>query len=65
MPVVNIDMWPVDEKLKKNIIEKITKSFVELEIPAEAVTVIIRETPMENWGTGGEQHSVKFKDLKK
>lgn len=65
MPVVNIEMWPVDEEQKPKIIKKITDSFVDLGIPAEAVTVIIHETHMSNWGTEGIQHSIKFKDLKK
>jgi phenylpyruvate tautomerase PptA (4-oxalocrotonate tautomerase family) len=34
-------------------------------MPAQAVTIVIRETPLDNWGSGGEQHSVKFKDLKR
>ncbi len=32
---------------------------------AQAVTVVIHETELDNWGSAGEQHSVKFKDLKK
>jgi len=62
MPVVNIETWPIDEERKLKIIKKITDSFVDLGIPAEAVTVIIHETPMSNWGSGGIQHSIKFKE---
>jgi len=36
-----------------------------MHIPAHAVTVLIRETDLDNWGSAGEQHSVKFKDLKR
>jgi len=31
-------------------------------IPAQAVTIVIHEIGLDNWGTGGEQHSVKFKE---
>jgi len=62
MPVVNITSWPMDDKKKAELIKKVTEVFVEMGIPAEAVTVIINDLPKENWGTGGEQHSVKFKD---
>jgi len=62
MPVVNITSWPMDNKRKAELIKKVTEVFVEMGIPAEAVTVIINDLPKENWGTAGEQHSVKFKD---
>lgn len=65
MPVVNIESWPLEKERKPIIIKRITEVFTELGIPAQAVTVIIHETDMDNWGSGGEQHSVKFKDLKK
>ena len=65
MPIVNIETWPLDKELKPVIIKKITEVFTEIGIPAQAVTVVIHETEMENWGSGGEQHSVKFKDLKR
>lgn len=50
---------------KPELIEKITKVFTEMGIPAQAVTVIIHETELDNWGSAGEQHFVKFKDLKR
>lgn len=62
MPVVNITSWPMDDKKKARVIKKVTEVFVEMGIPAEAVTIIINDLPKENWGTAGEQHSVKFKD---
>ena len=65
MPIVNIETWPLKKELKPVIIKKITEVFTEMGIPAQAVTVVIHETEMENWGSGGEQHSVKFKDLKR
>ena len=63
MPIVNIDTWPTDEERKAEWIRKITTVFEDSGIPAQAVTVIIHETCLENWGTAGKQHSVKFKDV--
>lgn len=65
MPIVNIETWPLEKERKPVIIKKITEVFTEMGIPAQAVTVVIHETEMDNWGSAGEQHSVKFKDLKK
>ncbi len=65
MPIVNIETWPMDKKKKPELIKNITEVFTEMGIPAQAVTVIIHETELDNWGSGGEQHSVKFKDLKR
>ena len=64
MPVVTVETWPLKKDAKPIIIRKITEVFTEMGIPAQAVTVIIHETGLENWGSEGEQHSVKFKDLK-
>lgn len=65
MPTVIIELWPMDKDRKKDIIKKITNVFTGYGIPKEAVTVIIHESSMDNWGSGGEVHSEKFKDLKK
>lgn len=65
MPIVNIETWPLKKEQKPEIIKKITEVFTEMGIPAQAVTVVIHETELENWGSAGEQHSVKFKDLSK
>jgi len=65
MPIVNIETWPLEKESKPVIIKKITEVFTEMGIPAQAVTVIIHETELENWGSAGEQHSVKFKDLRR
>ena len=65
MPIVNIETWPLDKKQKPILLKKITEVFTELGIPAQAVTIVIHETELENWGSAGEQHSVKFKDLKR
>jgi len=65
MPIVNIETWPLEKEAKPALIKKITEVFTEMGIPAQAVTVVIHETELDNWGSAGEQHSVKFKDLKK
>jgi 4-oxalocrotonate tautomerase family enzyme len=65
MPIINIETWPIDKSRKADIIKKITDVFTSEGIPAQAVTVLIHETELDNWGTAGEQHSVKFKDMKR
>ncbi len=65
MPIITIETWPMEKEKKPEVIEKVTKVFTDMGIPAQAVTVVIHETEMGNWGSGGEQHSVKFKDLKR
>ncbi len=65
MPVVKIDMWSGrNEEQKEVIIQKVTDAVAEsVGCPKEAVTVVIDEIPKENWGSGGEQHSKKFKNI--
>ncbi|MBN2111912.1 tautomerase family protein [Candidatus Woesearchaeota archaeon] len=65
MPIVTVETWPMKKEDKPELIKKITEVFTAMHIPSQAVTVIIKETPLENWGSAGEQHSVKFKDLKR
>ncbi|MFH0832848.1 MAG: tautomerase family protein [Candidatus Aenigmatarchaeota archaeon] len=65
MPIVTIETWPLEKESKSEIIKKITNVFTDMGMPAQAVTVVINEIPLENWGSGGEQHSVKFKDLRR
>lgn len=65
MPIVTVETWPMEKEKKPELIRKITDVFVGFGIPAEAVTVVIHETDMDNWGSAGEQHSVKFRDLKR
>ncbi len=65
MPIVTIETWPMKEEQKPELIKKITDTFTNMGVPSQAVTVIIRETGLNNWGSAGEQHSVKFKDLKR
>ncbi len=65
MPIITVETWPLKAEQKPDIMKKITEVFTGFGIPAQAVTVVIHETPMDNWGSAGEQHSVKFKDLKR
>lgn len=65
MPIITVETWPMDNEKKSEIIRNITKVFTDMKIPAQAVTIIIHETELDNWGSAGEQHSVKFKDLKR
>ena len=64
MPIVTIETWPMEKERKKKLAQKITNVFAETGIPAQAVTIVIHDTPKENWATGGEIHSEKFKDMK-
>ena len=55
MPVVEVKMWEGRTKeAKEKIIKGITEIFVELNTPAEAVTVIIYDVPKQNWGSKGK-----------
>ena len=65
MPIITIETWPMPPDKKPEVIQKITKVFTDTGIPAQAVTVLIHETPLENWATAGEQHSITYKDLKR
>jgi phenylpyruvate tautomerase PptA (4-oxalocrotonate tautomerase family) len=44
------------ESQKAEVIRNITKVFTDIGTPAQAVTVIIQETGLNNWGSAGEQH---------
>jgi 4-oxalocrotonate tautomerase len=64
MPMVQINVWKGFEQEKIDyLIENITKVFVEVDVPAQAVEILINEVPKSHWGVGGELCSVKFKDV--
>jgi 4-oxalocrotonate tautomerase family enzyme len=65
MPIVTIETWPMPQERKPELMKKITKIFTEWGIPAQAVTILIHETQMDNWGTTGEQHSITYKEIKR
>jgi len=64
MPIVHVNVWEGFGKEKtKTVIQNITKVFVDLGIPADAVEVIVHEIPKSHWGIGGVPASEKFKDI--
>jgi len=65
MPAIVVETWPMKKEQKKEMIKKITEVFTGMGIPGEAVTIIIHDNSLENWGTCGEQHCEKFKNLKR
>ncbi len=55
MPVVKVEIWEgLDADKKEKIVKGMTKVLEDIGIPARATTVILHETPKENWGLGGE-----------
>ncbi|MFX0063416.1 MAG: 4-oxalocrotonate tautomerase family protein [Candidatus Hermodarchaeota archaeon] len=64
MPVVHVNMWKgISEEKVKEIIEGITKVFVNMGIPAQAVEIIVYEIPKTHWGIGGKPASESHKDV--
>lgn len=55
MPVVHVNMWKgISEESVKQIISGITKVFVDMNIPAQAVEVLVHEVPKTHWGIEGK-----------
>ena len=55
IPVVHVNMWKgISEEAVEKIIEGITKVFVEMGIPSQAVEVIVHEIPKSHWGIDGK-----------
>lgn len=64
MPIVHVNVWEGFGREKaKTVIRNITRVFVDLGIPANAVEVIVHEIPKSHWGIGGELASEKFKEI--
>jgi 4-oxalocrotonate tautomerase len=64
MPIVQVNVWQGFGKEKaESVIKGITKVFVDLDIPENAVEVIVNEIPKSHWGIGGIPASEKFKDM--
>ena len=58
MPIVQVSVWEgMSAENKKKAVEGITKIFVELGMPPDAVNIVIYEAPKTNWATGGKLHS--------
>ena len=55
MPLVIVEMWEGRTiEQKKQLVEGITDSFVQIGVPQQAVHVIIKDNPKHNWGIGGK-----------
>jgi 4-oxalocrotonate tautomerase len=55
MPVVIVNMWEGRTiEQKRILVEGITATFGKIGVPAEAVQVILNDTPKHNWGIGGK-----------
>ncbi len=58
MPFVIVEMWEGRTlEQKKKLVQGITKAFVDINTPAEAVQVVLRDVPKHNWGQGGKLSS--------
>lgn len=65
MPIIHLNVWEGFGQAKaETVIQNITKVFVDLGIPADAVEVIVHEIPKSHWGIGREPASKRFKDRK-
>jgi 4-oxalocrotonate tautomerase family enzyme len=54
MPVIQVELTHQSKEKKKEIIEKLTQTMVEVtNIPAQAFTIIINEHEPEDFGVGG------------
>ena len=50
MPTVHVNVWKgFEEEKVKYLIENLTKVFVNLDIPEEAVEILIHEVPQSHW----------------
>ena len=64
MPIVQISVWEgLSSENKKKIFEALTKVFEEMEIPKEAVQIVIYESPKANWATGEQLHSDRYQHI--
>jgi 4-oxalocrotonate tautomerase len=55
MPVVIVEMWEGRTiEQKKQLVEGITSVIAKMDIPPQAVHIIIKDNPRHNWATGGK-----------
>lgn len=58
MPIVHVNVWQgFGEEKAKKLIHGITQVFVGLDIPEQAVQVVVQEIPKTHWGIGGRPAS--------
>lgn len=61
MPVVHVFLWEGrEEEQLKEMVKKMTKVFVDMGIPENAVEILVHEIPKTRWAIGGELASEKF-----
>jgi 4-oxalocrotonate tautomerase len=62
MPFIEISLWQgFAQDKKERLVNELTDVTARIvECPKEAVHIIIREEPRENWANAGVQHSKKF-----
>jgi 4-oxalocrotonate tautomerase len=62
MPHLEINLWQgFDADKKERLVAELTDTVMKVVgCPRDAVHIIIREIPQENWATGGVQHTKKF-----
>lgn len=55
MPIINVQIWPGrSNEVKEKLIKGLTDITVQvMNVPPEAVSVIINEVEKTNWGVGG------------
>jgi 4-oxalocrotonate tautomerase len=54
MPVITIDLWPVNPEVKAELIQNLTKTASDItKLPPSAFFVYIREYPTDAIGVGG------------
>ena len=55
MPIINVDCWEgFNAEQKKQWIQELTNATVNLfNLPQDKVLVVLRETPLDNWGQAG------------
>ena len=55
MPVVIVEMWEGHTvEQKKQLVDGIATSFTKIGTPPEAVHIILKDNPKQNWATGGK-----------
>jgi len=63
MPIVHVNVWQgFGEEKARKLIQGITQVFVSLDIPEQAVQVVIQEIPKTHWGIGGQPASERGKE---
>jgi 4-oxalocrotonate tautomerase len=61
MPVIHVNVWEgFGPQKAKAVIEGITQVFVDLDVPTQAVEVVVHEIPKTHWGIGGQPASERF-----